>query len=67
MKTMNEEDRLAYLMCLADDKLQTWGTEKENERIKSEQPDYKHAFVMQDGGDVYNTTSDAEHDPDYDY
>lgn len=25
-------------------------TEEEIERLKSEQPDYKHAFVMKDGG-----------------
>ena len=27
-----------------------WGTKETNERIKSEQPDHKHAFVMKDGG-----------------
>jgi hypothetical protein len=53
-------------------------TQQEIERLKSEQPDHKHAFEMKEGGDagrgfeelednIFNTTSDADHDPDYDY
>ena len=43
------------------------------EQLKSEQRDEKQAFTWRDGGakeqeeEVYNTTSDAEHDPSYDY